>query len=373
MAVKHCFPLFMLLLWGCSNHAQTKDVEIIGNVEDLPATKVYLWNGVSSKWARVLDSAEYKNGQFRFHIQPTPDFEPFQTCIRFINRQTGELQTLTITDLSKQSLGTNSFVAERGITRISGKVTAIRYNGTNVLQLTVPGNETQVYHQYFGFGSMYGTDSSNAQQRIEYFKNVIRKYPRSYYLLQCIAKQACQFKNERMGELVGAFDTSLQHSKSMAEIQSYMTSRPQKGKPIRLDIPLTDPTGQPAQAVDTAQPLNMVVFWASWCGPCRQEIPMLKKLYAQYQRRGLRMVSISVNEKLDAWRKAMAEEKMPWPQYHADSTAHAAWDGTAEILALPAVFFIDQKGVIVATVRGNDATNDTKFRRVVERYLGKKE
>ncbi len=58
----------------------------------------------------------------------------------------------------------------------------------------------------------------------------------------------------------------------------------------------------------------MVVFWASWCGPCRQEIPSLKKLYSAFTNSDLRIVSVSIDEDRSRWLKAVDEENMPWQQ-----------------------------------------------------------
>lgn len=58
----------------------------------------------------------------------------------------------------------------------------------------------------------------------------------------------------------------------------------------------------------------MIDFWASWCHPCRQAIPHWKKVYEQYHPKGLEIVSVSDDNKWDAWKKAMDVEKMPWTQ-----------------------------------------------------------
>ena len=62
-------------------------------------------------------------------------------------------------------------------------------------------------------------------------------------------------------------------------------------------------------------------FWASWCAPCRQVTPLLAK-WCRLHSQELEIVSISLNDKVDDWRKAIDADKMEWPQINGDSKAY---------------------------------------------------
>ncbi len=56
----------------------------------------------------------------------------------------------------------------------------------------------------------------------------------------------------------------------------------------------------------------LVEFWASWCGPCRVEIPHMKEAYARFRDKGFEIVSFTIDDEREDWEEASAEEDMPW-------------------------------------------------------------
>ena len=87
----------------------------------------------------------------------------------------------------------------------------------------------------------------------------------------------------------------------------------------------------------------LIDFWASWCGPCRREIPNMKHLYKLYASKGLQIISISKDSSKKAWLKALDSEEMQWPNLLNDDGV----DNKYFIRTIPAIFLVDANGIIL--------------------------
>lgn len=93
----------------------------------------------------------------------------------------------------------------------------------------------------------------------------------------------------------------------------------------------------------------LIDFWASWCNPCRKEIPNLKNLYAKYADKGFQIISISIDKKKADWEKALQEEQLAWPNY-LDTEGIAS---LYKVRFVPTMYLIDMnKTIIGENVRG---------------------
>ncbi len=75
-----------------------------------------------------------------------------------------------------------------------------------------------------------------------------------------------------------------------------------------------DPEGNNISLASYKGKYVLIDFWASWCGPCRQAVPKVKKQYALYKDKGFDVFAVSIDHDKKAWHKAMGEEDMPWKQ-----------------------------------------------------------
>lgn len=86
-------------------------------------------------------------------------------------------------------------------------------------------------------------------------------------------------------------------------------------------------------------------FWASWCGPCRRFIPVLEEIYAGQPEGRFQILSCSIDKDPSAWKAALEEEQMPWPQMCEDA-AHECSD-LYGVQYIPHTVLINREGQIV--------------------------
>lgn len=115
------------------------------------------------------------------------------------------------------------------------------------------------------------------------------------------------------------------------------------------DLAMKDLEGKDAKLSDFAGKGNYVLvdFWASWCGPCRREIPYLKELYKQYHPKGFEIVGVSFDDRHEAWEKAVKQLGLEW-KHISDLKGWQSEAGSVyNITGIPFTLLLDPKGNII--------------------------
>jgi len=114
-------------------------------------------------------------------------------------------------------------------------------------------------------------------------------------------------------------------------------------KPAPLDFTLTDMEGKPVQLASFKGRPLVLNFWATWCGPCKMEIPMFVAAEDKYKDQGFTVLGVSVDDPAPALKKFAAEFKMNYPVLMANDPIQDAY---GPIFAIPVSFFIKKDGTI---------------------------
>jgi thiol-disulfide isomerase/thioredoxin len=91
------------------------------------------------------------------------------------------------------------------------------------------------------------------------------------------------------------------------------------------DFVLKNEFNAPVKLADLKGKVAIVNFWATWCGPCKTEIPDFVKLYAEYKDKGLVIVGISIDDSAEQLQAFMKEYKMNYPVVQMTPDVETAW------------------------------------------------
>jgi peroxiredoxin len=100
--------------------------------------------------------------------------------------------------------------------------------------------------------------------------------------------------------------------------------------------------------------LVLLDFWATWCGPCRQEMPYVKAVYERFHAQGFEIIGVSLDKNADIVRRYTKANDMPWPQILQNRGAMTPLKADYGVRSIPSTFLIDGEGRVVArNLRGH--------------------
>lgn len=116
-------------------------------------------------------------------------------------------------------------------------------------------------------------------------------------------------------------------------------------KYIDIEVPFEGQTQRLSDYIGNGRKLTIVDFWASWCGPCKEEIPYLKAVYERYKDQGVEVVGVATWDEPAATRKAIEALAIPYPQI---LNAQRIGSDAYGIQGIPEILLIGEDGTILA-------------------------
>lgn len=114
------------------------------------------------------------------------------------------------------------------------------------------------------------------------------------------------------------------------------------------EISLNSVQDKPVSLSSLRGKVVLIDFWASWCGPCRQENPNVVKAYNRFKDKGFEIYSVSLDKDKASWVKAIEKDGLLWPSHVSDLKYwQSAAAQTYGVNGIPATFLLDKDGKII--------------------------
>ncbi|MEO5685104.1 MAG: TlpA disulfide reductase family protein [Chitinophagaceae bacterium] len=134
---------------------------------------------------------------------------------------------------------------------------------------------------------------------------------------------------------------------TMMLISLFAAAQPKIGS-LSPEIALKDIKGNTVNLSSLKGKVVLIDFWASWCGPCRKANKHLVKIYPSLKAKGFEIYSISIDDDLADWKKAIAADKITWLQVNENGGWNAPVANQWKIEQIPTSYLLDKEGKIIS-------------------------
>ena len=363
-----------LLMFSCNNESNNGKFTVSGNIKNVPDQQIFLDQlFFSQKNPEILDTAQIKNGKFELSGIATEEglyrirFEKLESGFIFINDKPSISFTADINDVSLEGPVFNSPANTKlknlliGISTKSEQIKTVSASIDSLSKLTGNDSLVSVKKQHMNtLGESFvsyitrfidtTSDPVVAMFALGYtrnvdpnrLKNIVPGLQNRFPKHQGVASIVIQF-NQMMAQ--------------QAQQQAIREKTPQVGS-MAPDFTINDADGKPVSLSQFRGKYVLVDFWASWCGPCRQENPNVVAAYNQFHSKGFEILGVSLDDNKSNWQQAIKKDNLTWT--HVSDLE--GWDSKAAKLygvqSIPTNFLLDKEGKIIARdLRGADLAN----------------
>ncbi|MCJ8208845.1 AhpC/TSA family protein [Mucilaginibacter sp. RS28] len=190
-------------------------------------------------------------------------------------------------------------------------------------------------------------------------RDYVRSHPNSLIAANLLSIYASSWGKDTASVLYNNMSANIKASGYGKDISEFISlNRDIKVGGQYVDFQQNNIGGKAIRLSDIKARYILVDFWASWCGPCREENPNLVKTYGRYKDKGFAVLGVSLDDNKQRWLKAVADDHLTWENVsdlRGDQNKAALIYG---ITGIPDNFLIDDKGTIIARNLRGQALDD---------------
>lgn len=350
MLKKAMYVLVFLIMASCKNDKKKVSYEINGIVEGFNDS-ICVINQFEYESVYFKDSVVIKDGKFKFtgtidrprRTLLTIKGMPGNTFFWLENTQTSV--TINHDDLKKAIVvgGKDQGMANLHKSRKRPIINKI----DSLDNIIMAGRETgNLTHQEQD--TLISRMKALNEELYEITNTFIRDFPNSLESARTLNESRFRMDKNLFTELFALMNNKTQASIYGKEIARYLklNINPQIGDKY-VDFELNNSMGQNTKISELRERYTLIEFWASWCGPCRESNPALKKVFEKFHEKGFNIVGVSMDHMQEKWLKAIKEDSLPWDHILNEK---GSWGDVATIYnikGIPDNILIDDKGIII--------------------------
>ena len=351
-----------LMLAACS---EKPSFEITGTVSaDANGKYVYLYNYPYSEEATALDSALVQNGAFSLKGSTVAP----ELCV-------------LVNPAVKGKAARYAFMLENAkLTANLSEEPSVTGSAENDLYTKLYQDLKQIYAQAKGLTEEMKSEdaavAAAAEKKYEAMEKEAVAKSKAFIEANLSSKLAAlvfsdnryNLTEEEQNDILAKADANFKSVPGIDKMIKHLEvlSHSAVGKKF-IDFEMADPKGKMHKLSEYVGNGKVVLidFWASWCPPCRREMPNLVKAHKEYKGKGFDIIGISLDSKADAWEKGVKDLGITWPQL----SDLQGWKNSGAALygvnSIPHTILVDKDGTILAkNLHGEEL--DAKLKEVLK-------